>query len=87
MRVWYNTNGKIMEIIRALVVTIIGVFLLLTLWPLFVFLVLVFFAYWVFISARLRKMSETIRQSSPQTPPNTPNDANVIDVEYTERSE
>lgn len=76
-----------MEILRALIVTIIGVFLLMTLWPLFVFLVLVFLAYWVFISMRLRKMGETIRQSTQETPQAKPSDPNVIDVEYTERKE
>lgn len=76
-----------MEILRALIVTIIGVFLLMTLWPLFVFLVLVFLAYWVFISMRLRKMSETIRQSNNEASQSKPSDPNVIDVEYTERKE
>jgi len=76
-----------MEILRALIVTIIGVFLLMTLWPLFVFLVLVFLAYWVFISMRLRKMGETIRQSTTETSQSKPCDPNVIDVEYTERKE
>lgn len=76
-----------MEILRALIVTIIGVFLLMTLWPLFVFLVLVFVAYWVFISMRLRKMGETIRQSNNETNQSKHSDPNVIDVEYTERKE
>jgi Na+-transporting methylmalonyl-CoA/oxaloacetate decarboxylase gamma subunit len=76
-----------MEILRALIVTIIGVFILMTLWPLFVFLVLVFLAYWVFISMRLRKMGETIRQSTHETAQAKPSDPNVIDVEYTERKE
>lgn len=76
-----------MEILRALIVTIIGVFLLMTLWPLFVFLVLVFVAYWVFISMHLRKMGETIRQSNNETNQSKPSDPNVIDVEYTERKE
>ena len=76
-----------MEILRALIVTIIGVFLLMTLWPLFVFLVLVFLAYWVFISMRLRKMGETIRQSNSESTQSKPSDSNVIDVEYTERKE
>ncbi|HCT63541.1 MAG TPA: hypothetical protein DIC19_05520 [Erysipelotrichaceae bacterium] len=76
-----------MEILRALIVTIIGVFLLMTLWPLFVFLVLVFLAYWVYISMRLRKMGETIRQSTSETSQSKPSDPNVIDVEYTERKE
>lgn len=76
-----------MEILRALIVTIIGVFILMTLWPLFVFLVLVFLAYWVFISMRLRKMGETIRQSTQETSQAKPIDPNVIDVEYTERKE
>ena len=76
-----------MEILRALIVTIIGVFILMTLWPLFVFLVLVFLAYWVFISMRLRKMGETIRQNTQETPQAKPSDPNVIDVEYTERKE
>ena len=76
-----------MEILRALIVTIIGVFLLMTLWPLFVFLVLVFLAYWVFISMRLRKMGETIRQITNETCQSKASDPNVIDVEYTERKE
>ena len=76
-----------MEILRTLIVTIIGVLLLMTLWPLFVFLVLVFFAYWVFISMRLRKMGDTLRQSTQEASQAKPNDPNVIDVEYTERKE
>ena len=76
-----------MEILRALIVTIMGVFLLMTLWPLFVFLVLVFLAYWVYISMRLRKMGKTIRQSTSETNQSKPSDPNVIDVEYTERKE
>lgn len=76
-----------MEILRALIVTIVGVFILMTLWPLFVFLVLVFFAYWVFISMRLRKMGDTLRQSTQESSQSKTNDPNVIDVEYTERKE
>ena len=76
-----------MEILRVLMVTIIGVLILMTLWPLFVFLVLVFLAYWVFISMRLRKMGDTIRQNTRETASPSPQDHDVIDVEYTERKD
>lgn len=77
-----------MNILRALIVSVIGIFILMTLWPLFVFLVIVFGIYWFAISMRIKRMNQTVRddfnQSSSQTD-NKPKD--VIDAQYTERSE
>ncbi|HET6784610.1 MAG TPA: hypothetical protein VFH18_01170 [Erysipelotrichaceae bacterium] len=77
-----------MNILRALIVSVIGIFILMTLWPLFVFLVIVFGIYWFAISMRIKRMNQTVRddfnQSSNQ-PDNKPKD--VIDAQYTERSE
>ena len=74
-----------MNIIRALLLTIIGVFILMTLWPLFVFLVIVFGLYWVVISMRIRRMGQTIQQEYKE--PTTSEKKDVIDAQYTERSE
>lgn len=77
-----------MNILRALIVSVIGIFILMTLWPLFVFLVIVFGIYWFAISMRIRRMNQTIKddfnQPSSQSD-NKPKD--VIDAQYTERSE
>ena len=83
--VWYNETGEFMNIIRALLLTIIGVFILMTLWPLFVFLVIVFGLYWVVISMRIRRMGQTIQQEYKE--PTTSEKKDVIDAQYTERSE
>ena len=83
--VWYNETGEFMNIIRALLLTIIGVFILMTLWPLFVFLVFVFGLYWVVISMRIRRMGQTIQQEYKE--PTTSEKKDVIDAQYTERSE
>ncbi|MHB8096865.1 MAG: hypothetical protein ACYDEI_04375 [Erysipelotrichaceae bacterium] len=74
-----------MNIIRALLLTIIGVFILMTLWPLFVFLVFVFGLYWVVISMRIRRMGQNIQQEYKE--PITSEKKDVIDAQYTERSE
>ena len=83
--VWYNETGEFMNIIRALILTMIGVFILMTLWPLFVFLVIVFGLYWVVISMRIRRMGQTIQQEYKE--PTTSEKKDVIDAQYTERSE
>lgn len=83
--VWYNETGEFMNIIRALLLTMIGVFILMTLWPLFVFLVIVFGLYWVIISMRIRRMGQTIQQEYKE--PTTSEKKDVIDAQYTERSE
>ena len=51
-----------MNLLRALILTMIGVFILMTLWPLFVFFVIIFGLYWIYISSRLRRMSQTIKE-------------------------
>lgn len=83
--VWYNETGEFMNIIRALLLTMIGVFILMTLWPLFVFLVIVFGLYWVAISLRVRRMGQTIQQEYKE--PTSSEKKDVIDAQYTERSE
>lgn len=83
--VWYNETGEFMNIIRALLLTMIGVFILMTLWPLFVFLVIVFGLYWVAISLRIRRMGQTIQQEYKE--PTSSEKKDVIDAQYTERSE
>jgi Flp pilus assembly protein TadB len=83
--VWYNETGEFMNIIRALLLTMIGVFILMTLWPLFVFLVIVFGLYWVVISMRIRRMGQTIQQEYKE--PTNSEKKDVIDAQYTERSE
>jgi len=83
--VWYNETGEFMNIIRALLLTMIGVFILMTLWPLFVFLVIVFGLYWIVISMRIRRMGETIQQEFKE--PTSSEKKDVIDAQYTERSE
>lgn len=83
--VWYNETGEFMNIIRALLLTMIGVFILMTLWPLFVFLVFVFGLYWVVISMRIRRMGQTIQQEYKE--PTSSEKKDVIDAQYTERSE
>lgn len=83
--VWYNETGEFMNIIRALLLTMIGVFILMTLWPLFVFLVFVFGLYWIAISLRIRRMGQTIQQEYKE--PTSSEKKDVIDAQYTERSE
>jgi len=83
--VWYNETGEFMNIIRALLLTLIGVFILMTLWPLFVFLVIVFGLYWIAISLRIRRMGQTIQQEYKE--PTSSEKKDVIDAQYTERSE
>ena len=63
----------------------IGVFILMTLWPLFVFLVIVFGLYWIAISLRIRRMGQTIQQEYKE--PTSSEKKDVIDAQYTERSE
>lgn len=74
-----------MNIIRALLLTMIGVFILMTLWPLFVFLVIFFGLYWIYIVLRVKKMGQTVQQEFKETSNTEKKD--VIDAQYTERSE
>lgn len=75
-----------MNIIRALLLTMIGVFILMTLWPLFVFLVIVFGLYWAYISVKLKRMTQNVKQEYTQNT-TTSEKKDVIDAQYTERSE
>lgn len=84
---WYNKKGKFMNILRALIVTMIGVFILMTLWPLFVFLVIVFGLYWFTISLRIKRMGQTIHEEFKQTDVNSSDKKDAIDAQYTERDE
>ena len=86
-QVWYNKLGEFMNIIRALLLTMIGVFILMTLWPLFVFLVIVFGLYWVYISVKLKRMTQNVKQEYTQNTTTTSEKKDVIDAQYTERSE
>ena len=77
-----------MNILRALIVSMTGIFILMPLWPLFVFLVIVFGVYWFAISMRIKHMNQTVKDDFNQArtqPDNKPKD--VIDAQYTERSE
>lgn len=85
-QVWYNKLGEFMNIIRALLLTMIGVFILMTLWPLFVFLVIVFGLYWAYISVKLKRMTQNVKQEYTQNT-TTSEKKDVIDAQYTERSE
>ena len=76
-----------MNIIRALLLTMIGVFILMTLWPLFVFLVIVFGLYWAYISVKLKRMTQNVKQEYTQNTTTTSEKKDVIDAQYTERSE
>lgn len=84
---WYNKKGKFMNILRALIVTVVGVFILMTLWPLFVFLVIVFGLYWFTISLRIKRMGQTVNDEFKQTAPNSTEKKDAIDAQYTERDE
>lgn len=75
-----------MNLLRALILTIIGVFILMTLWPLFVFFVIVFGLYWIYVSSRLRRMGQTIKEEVKTNETNSVK-KDVIDAQYTERSE
>lgn len=86
-QVWYNKLGEFMNIIRALLLTMIGVFILMTLWPLFVFLVIVFGLYWAYISVKLKRMTQNVKQEYTQNTTTTSEKKDVIDAQYTERSE
>ncbi len=76
-----------MNILRALIMTMIGVFILMTLWPLFVFLVIVIGLYWFTLSLRIKRMGQTIQDEYNQTSPNPSDIKDVIDAQYTERSD
>ena len=76
-----------MNILRALIMTMIGVFILMTLWPLFVFLVIVFGLYWFIFSMRIKRMSQTIKEEYNKTAVEPQDKKDVIDAQYTERSE
>ena len=76
-----------MNILRTLIVTVIGVFILMTLWPLFVFLIIVFGLYWFAITLRIKRMGQTINDEYKQTDPNSTEKKDAIDAQYTERDE
>ncbi len=76
-----------MNILRALIMTMIGVFILMTLWPLFVFLVIVFGLYWFTLSLRIKRMGQAVQDEYNQSSPTPPDKKDVIDAQYTERSD
>lgn len=75
-----------MNILRALIITTIGFILLLTLWPLFIFLLVVIVLYWIYFKNKivnLQREATTTQQQSPTQDSNK----DVIEAEYTERRE
>jgi low temperature requirement protein LtrA len=75
-----------MNILRALIITTIGFILLLTLWPLFIFLLVVIVLYWIYFKNKivnLQREATTTQQQSPTQESNK----DVIEAEYTERRE
>lgn len=82
-----------MNFLRALILSLIGVFLLMVLWPLFVLFVLVIGAYWLVALSRLRKLQKTMRQASQsmyEGPSPSRSDIKVdeaIDVDFIEKEE
>jgi hypothetical protein len=82
-----------MNFLRALILSLVGVFLLMVLWPLFVFFVLVIGAYWLVALARVRTLQKNLREPSQtryETPHTSRSDIKVdeaIDVVFTEKEE
>jgi uncharacterized BrkB/YihY/UPF0761 family membrane protein len=75
----------IMNFLRALIVSLIGVFLLMTLWPLFIFFILVLGAYWMYAASKFKKMAESVQTQRYQHSDIKVDEA--IDVDYTEKEE
>lgn len=74
-----------MNILRALIITIIGFILLLTLWPLFIFLLVVMVLYWIYFKNKIVNLQR--ETTSQQQSPTQDSNKDVIEAEYTERSE
>ncbi len=70
-----------MRILQTLAVLFLSILLLVTLWPLFVFLVIVMIIYWIIIKNRVLKAVNDINDLN-QTQSST--NPNVIDVEIVE---
>lgn len=72
-----------MRLIQSLLVLIFSIFLLMTLWPLFIFLVIVGIIYWIIIQNRVKQAMGEIHQMNQdfQSKTNNPNvfDAEVLD--------
>ena len=78
-----------MNFLRALIVSIIGVFLLIVLWPLFILFVLAIGIFWFINLSRLRKLHKSTMETDPYSRPHT-SDIKVdeaIDVVFTEKEE
>ncbi len=74
-----------MNFLRALIVSLIGVFLLMTLWPLFIFFILLLGAYWLYAVSKFKKMAESVHTQTYQHTDIKVDEA--IDVDYTEKEE
>lgn len=72
-----------MKILQTLALLFISVLILMTLWPLFIFLVIVSVIVWIVIRSRLEQAAQDI-QSMNQ---NNDSTSNVIDVEITNERE
>jgi len=75
-----------MNILRALIITTIGFILLLTLWPLFIFLLVVIVLYWIYFKNKIVNMQKEATTTQQQSPTQDSN-KDVIEAEYTERRE
>ena len=77
---WYNTLS--MNLLRTLLILIFSLMLLVTLWPLFVILMMGLVVYWIYFRFKFKEMVQRARHETTST---TSHD--VIDVEVIEREE
>lgn len=75
-------TADLMNLLRALIITVVGILILATLWPLFVFLLILMIGYWIYLGTKLKHLT-------PPVPPaengQNPAQEDVIEAEYTER--
>ncbi len=75
-----------MRLIQSLLVLLFSIVLLMTLWPLFVFLVIVFVIYWIMIKNRVQQAMKDVNQMNDEYKQKSDN-PNIIDVEVLDERE
>lgn len=75
-----------MRLIQNLLVLVLSIVLLMTLWPLFVFLMIILVIYWIVIKNRVQKAAQDINNMN-QSYNQTHSNPDIIDVEVLDERE
>ena len=80
-------NKSIMKALQTLLILMFSILLLVTLWPLFVFLVVIMSIYWIIIKNRIQKAASDIHEMNENQTQQSTRNKDAIDAEIVDERE